>query len=110
MSDIETSIRFYRDEMGLPLTGRHAGFPFLETGSATLTLSTERIAQAPAAAGATEVVFAVDGVREAYAELMARNVCFSTEPHPLTGPHWVAHLHDPDGHRLSLVGPEHKSQ
>ena len=106
VSDLETSIRFYRDEMGLTLTGRKEELAYFDTGAAVLTLSTELIHCTPAIAGATEVVFSVEGVREAFAELTARKVEFSTKPQPLTGSFWVAYIHDPDGHLLTIMGPE----
>jgi catechol 2,3-dioxygenase-like lactoylglutathione lyase family enzyme len=106
VSDLSTSVRFYRDLAGLELTGIHAGFAFFRTGETSLILSSELIRHSPAAVGATEIVFSVAGVRQQYQELISRGLTFTTEPHVLNGPLWVAHFRDPDGHLLSIMGPE----
>jgi len=53
-------------------------------------------------------VFSVEGVREAYDALRSRGVRFIAEPRNVTGPMWSANFSDPDGHGLSLFGPERK--
>ncbi len=60
----------------------------------------------PQIAGATEVVLAVDGVREAYDALKAEGVAFRIEPSHMAGPNWAANFEGPDGHLLSAFCPE----
>jgi predicted enzyme related to lactoylglutathione lyase len=57
-------------------------------------------------AGATEIVFSVDDSHASYEALRKQGVVFKTEPVPITGPMWAAHILDPDGHLLSIFGPE----
>jgi catechol 2,3-dioxygenase-like lactoylglutathione lyase family enzyme len=100
------AIPFYRDLLGLTLTGQFEGFAFFDAGGVTLALS-EGLARAmPQLAGAFEVVFQVASVREAYEALRAKGVKFRIEPRVVAPPKWAANFEDPDGHVLSVFGPE----
>jgi predicted enzyme related to lactoylglutathione lyase len=55
------------------------------------------------------IVFSVDDVRAAHEELAARKVYFTQEPRNVTGNLWAANFDDPDGHHLSIFGPERKA-
>ena len=106
VSDLDRSIAFYRDKLGLKVTGQFEGFAFLETSGVTLALS-RGLAQATGrGAGATEVVFSVDHVRAAHSALRDAGVEFSIEPRVVAPPNFAANFNDPDGHGLSIFGPE----
>jgi hypothetical protein len=49
-------------------------------------------------------------VRGAFEALRAKGVQFTIEPRNVTGTLWSANFQDPDGHRLSVFGPEHGPQ
>ena len=104
-SDLDRARAFYRDKLGLAVRQEIPGFVFLETGPVTLCLSAAhaRLAEQP---GPSEVVLSVDSVRDAYAELLAKGVEFLREPANVTGASWAANFRDPDGHLLSIFGPE----
>ena len=104
-SDLDRSRAFYRDKLGLTVKQEIPGFVFLETGPVTLTLSAAhaRLADQP---GPSEVVLAVAGVRAAYAALKDAGVEFLREPANVAGDSWAANFRDPDGHLLSIFGPE----
>lgn len=106
VTDIQRSTVFYRDTLGLPLLGLHGGLAFFNGGGVTLMLSTELARAAAHLTGATEVVFTVDSVQAAYDKLLARGVAFLREPRPVTPTDWAANFQDPDGHLLSLYGPQ----
>lgn len=108
VKSVSDSLAFYRDKLGFSVTSSFEGFAFLGTTGATLVLS-EALARASrgATAGATELVFSVPDVRAAYEGLRARGVEFDTEPRVVTGTMWAANFRDPDGHGLSIFGPEH---
>ena len=107
VKDVKRAVEFYRDKLGLSVTSSFEGFAFLETAGATLVLS-ETLARASSSlVGATEVVFAVTDVRAAYEALRDRGVDFIIEPRVVSGPMWGANFRDPDGHGLSIFGPEH---
>ena len=100
------SVPFYRDKLGLKLTGQHEGFAFFDAGGVTLCLSESLARVSKQIPGATEVVFSVEDVRGAHRALAARGITFTQAPRTVTGPLWAANFQDPDGHNLSIFGPE----
>ena len=110
VKDLDASVAFYRDTLGLTLQQLIPGdFAFLDGGGMTLALSLPHAKNSQHLVGATEVVFSVEGVREAYDVLRARGVKFTVEPRVVTGAMWSANFNDPDGHRLSIFGPEKRT-
>ncbi len=107
--NLARSVEFYRDRLGLKVTSATEGFAFLDSGGATLCLSQPLGRGAERLDGATEVVFSVDGVREAFQALRQKGVEFFQEPRNVTGTMWAANFRDPDGHGLSIFGPERKA-
>ena len=106
--NIERSVSFYRDQLGIALKQQFPGFAMFDTGAVTLVLSEARTEGAAKVAGATEVIFPVEDVRAGTEELKKQGVVFSHEPHQVNGPMWAANFADPDGHLLTLFGPEQK--
>jgi catechol 2,3-dioxygenase-like lactoylglutathione lyase family enzyme len=109
VADVKRALAFYREQLGLKVQSEIPGFVFLDGGGVTLALSEPLARAAGASAGATDIVFSVDDVTHAYEELRARRVVFENEPRNVTGSMWAANFRDPDGHLLSIFGPEHKS-
>jgi catechol 2,3-dioxygenase-like lactoylglutathione lyase family enzyme len=105
VSEIAASKAFYCDTLGLELNGEQGGFCFLQAGGVTLALSQE-LGPPPDERSGVEVVFSVDHVREAYEGLKAKGVKFRIEPRAISGPMWATDFRDPDGHSLSIFGPE----
>jgi len=106
VKDAKRSLEFYRDKLGLGVTSSFEGFAFLGTTGATLVLSEPLARHASATVGAIEVVFSVPDVRAAYEALRGRGVEFVNEPRAVSGATWAANFRDPDGHTLSIYGPE----
>lgn len=107
VAEIGRAANFYREKLGLTVKNAFEGFAFLDGGGVTLVLS-EALAKASGSlAGATEVVFSVPDVRTAHEALLARGVEFTIAPRQVSGPMWAANFRDPDGHGLSIFGPEH---
>ena len=82
------------------------GFAFLDGGAVTLALSEAHAKLATPVAGGTEVVFGVTDVTAAHAALSGRGVVFPGAPRIVTGVQWAANFRDPDGHLLSVFGPD----
>lgn len=99
---------FYCQKLGLALKSEFETFVFLDGGGVTLMLSEPLGRVGRPLAGATEIVFAVSDVRAAYRALAARGVVFTQQPRQVTPTDWAANFNDPDGHRLSVYGPEGK--
>ena len=106
VADTEKSVPFYRDRLGLKLTARFEDFAFFDAGGVTLALSGGLARATGKGAGAVEIVFSVEHIRQAYQALRAVGVEFSGEPRVVSGPNWAANFRDPDGHILSIFGPE----
>ena len=100
------AVAFYRDKLGLVLKGQNEGFAFFDGGGVTLCLSEALARVSRQVPGAVEVVFSVGNVRGAHKALSARGIEFTHEPRSVTGPMWAANFNDPDGHLLSVFGPE----
>ena len=106
VANLEKSVPFYRDRLGMKLTGQFEGFAFFEAGSVSLALSQGLAAATGKGPGATEVVFSVEHVRASYDALRSQGVEFVNEPRIISPGNWGANFRDPDGHLLSLFGPE----
>jgi len=105
-TDLARSLAFYRDTLGLAVQFEMPGFVFLNAGGVTLSLSEAHAELATPVAGGTEVVFGVADVTAAHAALSTRGVEFLNAPRNVTGDQWAANFRDPDGHLLSVFGPE----
>lgn len=106
VSNLEQSLEFYTGKLGLKLRFREPQLAVLEAGNVNLVLSPGHLRLAHQAAGASEVVFQVEHVRTAREQLLSQGVTFFTEPRQVTATDWAAHFRDPDGHLLSIFGPE----
>lgn len=104
-TDMARSVEFYRDRLGLKSSGTNEDFTFFDAGSVTLALRGD-LPKGVKATGPVEVVFSVEHVRTAYDALKTRGVVFQISPRAITGTNWAANFQDPDGHQLSIFGPE----
>jgi len=131
VGDIERSVRFYRDLLGLTLVRRReveADYVTQQTGYAGVRLSVasfespgsgpslelaqyvthagEQSDQATNRPGNSHLCLRVDNLRAAYQDLRAQGVRFRSEPVSITaGPNQgglVVYLYDPDGHIVEL--------
>ena len=103
--DIDRSVEFYRDILGLDLTNRFEDFAFWNTGATTLAVSGELSRRRTTTEHEpVELVFSVGSVTAAYDALKAR-VAFVNEPRQVNEANWAVNFTDPDGHALSLYGP-----
>jgi catechol 2,3-dioxygenase-like lactoylglutathione lyase family enzyme len=135
VSDIERSIVFYRDVLGLKLIKRQTGTaPYLATVTGFAGVRLEAAFLQPAAGGSVlellqyvshpasatdratnrpgnaHLCFKIDDLRSACAELKRRGVTLISEPTEITaGAHaggWAVYLRDPDGFTVELYqGP-----
>lgn len=106
VSDLEKSLEFYRAKLGMKVKLSEPQLALLEAGPITLGLSPGHVRLAPQVAGATEVSFRVENVRGTRQALIESGVPFLNEPRQATQTEWAAHFRDPDGHLLSIFGPE----
>jgi lactoylglutathione lyase len=108
VSKMETSVKFYRDALGLKLKFESPGWSEFETGATTLALHLATGAGTPApedsAAGTLQLGFNVEDIDRAAQTLKARGVRFVLEPtlQPSEGIKLAVFV-DPDGMRISMA-------
>ena len=105
VTDLSKSVAFYRDTLGLEVSGQIEGLAFLSISDITLVLSAGLGRVVQPISGATEIVFPVESVAAAYDLLIGRGCKFVREPRELTPGSWGAVFSDPDGHRWTAFGP-----
>lgn len=106
VEDMDKTVGFWKDNVGLDVAFQIPGFTFLDGGGTSLILS--HIDRPIEDESLTEVVFESDDVRAEFAAMAERGVSFevelrlinSDEKRDLLG----AHFRDPDGHYGSLTG------
>ena len=115
VTEVDRSLRFYTEVLGLPLGHRSGPFAQLDTGATRVALY-ERDAMAdtlgigplqppPADAPGFELGFKVDDVDAAYAEFTAAGAEAVTPPTDRPWGQRTAYIRDPDGHLVELVTP-----
>jgi catechol 2,3-dioxygenase-like lactoylglutathione lyase family enzyme len=106
VTDLNRSMEFYRDRLGLKFINTNEDFAFFDAGGFTIALRGGRPKGEAADLTSVEIAFAVEHVKPAHQALRALGVEFKREPRIITGATWATDFRDPDGHVLSIVGPE----
>ena len=106
MRDLPAAVRFYRDELGLPLLFEAPpGLAFFDCGGMRLMLSAPE--EGGEVRGNSVLYFAVPDIAAAYEALRGRGVAFVDEPHPIARladrEVWMVFLRDPEGNLLGLM-------
>ena len=97
-SDVERTVEFYRDRLGLKQLTTLENFVFLDAGGATLVVTGEL------ADGQVEFVFGAESVAKAYEHFKASGIAFINEPRIVSDDKWAVNFRDPAGHSLSFYG------
>lgn len=105
VGNIDRSVQFYRDTIGLTLQHDAGGFAFLAAGAVTLALSEQLGKAITPISGATELIFPVESVTAQRTALLEKGCQFLNEPREASPGSWASSFTDPDGHRLTLFGP-----
>jgi catechol 2,3-dioxygenase-like lactoylglutathione lyase family enzyme len=104
--DVDRSVEFYRDVLGMTFLFRVPGQPmaFFDSGGVRLYLGTP---EKPEFTSRCVLYFNVDDLDAEYARLGAAGVEFLDRPHVVhrDGDRelWMVFLTDPDGHQLGLM-------
>ncbi|HYO82032.1 MAG TPA: VOC family protein [Bryobacteraceae bacterium] len=107
VSDMSRSVQFYSETLGLELAGPQGEVTVLRAGDVIIALNRPLGQSAGGAmAGAVEVVFRVSSVAEAHRLLADRGCTFIRQPREIFPGNHAATFTDPDGHHLTLLGPE----
>lgn len=107
VKDPARSVKFYTEILGLKLVGAPKEVTLLQAGDFTLVLN-QPLARAAgdAIVGALEVIFSVTSVAASHRDLMEKGCQFIAAPREVTTGTWAATFTDPDGHRLTILGPQ----
>ena len=106
VTDTARSIKFYGDTLGFQLVGKPGEVTLFQAGDITIVLNHPLGRSAgDAIVGAVEIIFPVESVAAAYGNLVERGCRFLREPREVTSGTWAATFSDPDGHRLTILGP-----
>ena len=113
VTDLDRSLAFYTDVLGLPLGHRSGPFAQLVTGTTRIalyereamatTLGVDSLRSPPADAPAFELGFKVDDVDAAYRQVTAAGAQPATPPTDRPWGQRTAYVRDPDGHLIELV-------
>ncbi len=105
VSDMDRSVEFYRDAVGLPAITTSPAFSFFEAGPIKIALN---VGDPPPSDTTTEIVLETGDILEAFDAMRSRGVPFEIAPRPVTADSTrelhAAHFRDPDGHLWSLTG------
>ncbi len=106
VKDMARSVKFYSETLGLATAGPAGEVTLLRAGAVTIVLNRPlALSAGDAIVGAVEVIFPVEKVSAAHEALLQRGCHFLHPPHEVTPGTWAATFTDPDGHRLTLLGP-----
>ena len=105
VGDMDRSLAFYRDVVGLPVQFSSGEFSFLNAGGVALALHHLADLKGSGDERRTELVFHVEDIEPAYRALSERGAVFRVTPRVVTGDNLAADFRDPDGHVLSIFGP-----
>ena len=106
VTDPARSIKFYSETLGLELVGKPGEVTLFRAGDVTIALNHPSGRSAgERMVGAVEVIFPMESVAAAHTSLVARGCKFLGEPREVTPGLWAATFTDPDGHRLTILGP-----
>jgi catechol 2,3-dioxygenase-like lactoylglutathione lyase family enzyme len=106
VSDVDRSVEFYRDVLGVPFLFRVPGQPmaFFQSGDVRLYLGAP---ESPEFRSKVILYFRVDDLEREHARLVDAGLEFGDKPHLVhrddTQELWMAGTHDPDGHHLILM-------
>lgn len=112
VEDLDRSLNFYQDVLGLTLGHRAGDYAQFNTGTTRISLYTRRamaatlgadIDPAPDSAPGFELGFKVNNVDMAYATLVSRGATPMTPPTSRAWGQRTAYVRDPDGHLIEIA-------
>lgn len=102
VSDIDRSVAFFRDTVGLPLNFADAQFGYASFATRGASFAVVQAPDGEAAGRHTGVGFVVDDLDAAHAELVEKGVAFTRPPTREPWGGYMAIFTDPDGNTYYL--------
>ena len=107
VQDMVRSVQFYGETLGLKISGQPGEVTMFQAGAVMIALNHPLgRASADRMVGAVEIIFPVESVASGHADLSKRGCSFVVAPREVTSGLWAATFTDPDGHRLTILGPK----
>ena len=106
VSDLDESVAFYRDKAGFQLQNQFGTIAFFSAGPIMLMLNAGLRREDAPLVGAVEIVLSVESVTASQRQLLEQGCNFINQPREVTPGSWAATFTDPDGHWLTLLGPQ----
>jgi len=106
VTDLDRSVAFYRDVLGIPLLFRVPGRPmaFFASGQVRLYLG---VPESPEFTTRTVLYFHVEDIDAEHARLVDAGATFDGTPHVVhrdgATELWMSFCRDPDGHHVALM-------
>lgn len=110
VADLQKSIAFYRDQVGLPLQSATPEFAILDGGGGVIVMLNQVSVAKPSSglAALTEIVLESPDIMATYTGMKARGIVFQVVPRMVTTDGvrdmLASDFRDPDGHVLSIAG------
>lgn len=110
VEDMEASVSFYRDVLGLSLLGQGEGWAHLDAGNGALfeLMGSGKASQEPKEPDQQPIILGlrVEDLDSAIAELQQKGVNFTSDVGEFEDTRWV-HFTDPEGNRLEIKEVPH---
>lgn len=104
VTDVDRSVAFYRDVLGMPFLFAFPGMAFFDLDGVRLMLVEP---EGRAFGGESAIYYRVADIGQAVTTLEARGVAFDDQPHVVHRDPaydlWMAFFRDPDGNVLALM-------
>jgi catechol 2,3-dioxygenase-like lactoylglutathione lyase family enzyme len=102
VSDMERSVAFYRDVLGLQVEYESPAWSQVRAGDVSIGLHSTNGGDAPSP-GSVVMSFSVDSTEGAVEELRSRGAEIAEEPKREEFGGYLAVVHDPDGYSIQLL-------
>ena len=104
VSDIERSVEFYGDKLGMPKIFDAPNLAFFDNGGVRLILSA---GEGEPSGERSVIYYKVDDIQKAHAQFAAAGIEFQDDPHIIHSSEnyelWMAFFKDPDGNQLAIM-------
>lgn len=104
VTDLDRAVNFYKEKLGLPLLFTSNGLAFFNCNGIRLLLS---VPETEGFSSSSVIYFQVENIKEAYEDLLSKQVLFIDEPHLIAKmgqtETWMAFFKDSENNTHALM-------